>query len=103
MLGSGNIGPPLFIWLIDPSELSASRSCRFSPIQTSGTQFYRRPNGLQSRSGRYEEEKNILLLPGIESRSLDHPFLSLMAKKTELFQLCKFASSYTIYYYTILH
>jgi hypothetical protein len=49
--------------------------------------LYRRLGGLQSRSGRFGEEKNCFPLPGIESLYLGSPARSSVAVPSELSQL----------------
>jgi hypothetical protein len=49
---------------------------------------YRRLGGPQSRSGRYGEEKNPFPVPGIDSRYLGRPCLSLVTIPTELSRHC---------------
>jgi hypothetical protein len=51
---------------------SASRSCRFTPGERDRYLVDRRLGGPQSRSGR-DEEKKILILPGLELRPLGRP------------------------------
>jgi hypothetical protein len=49
--------------------------------------LYRGLGGPHSRSEHYGEEKNLLPLPGIKPQILDHGACSLVATRSELFQL----------------
>jgi hypothetical protein len=45
------------------------------------------PGGPQTQSGRFEEEHNLLLLPGIETRFLGHAAHSLFTIPTTIYRL----------------
>jgi hypothetical protein len=67
--GGGGIAPQFLVSALDGSEWLASRFGRFIPGEKNPWYpFDRRLDGLQSRSGRCEEEKNLVSLPGIELR-----------------------------------
>jgi hypothetical protein len=77
--GSGGIAPPFLCSALDGGEWSTSRHCRFSP----GGQRLRYPLdrklvGAQSQSGCYRQQKDILLLPGIEPRLVGRPAHNLV-------------------------
>jgi hypothetical protein len=65
--GGGDIAPPFLTSALDGGEWSASHPGRFTTrkIVAPWYSLDRRPGGLQSRSGRCGEEKN-LAMPGIE-------------------------------------
>jgi hypothetical protein len=83
--GSGGIAPPIL-------NLGTRwrRQISFMPLQfyprgnTPRYPLYRRLGRPQSRSGCYGEYKNLLPLPGIESRLLCRPTPSLVTIATEL-------------------
>jgi hypothetical protein len=59
-MGSVVITPPFLTSALEGGEWSASRPCRFTPEERAPRYpLDRRLAGLQSRSGRYGEEKNV--------------------------------------------
>jgi hypothetical protein len=68
MWGSGGIALPFLTSVLGVGEWSASRPGRFTPGEEPQYPLDRRLGGPQSRSGRCGEEKNLLPLPGIETR-----------------------------------
>jgi hypothetical protein len=62
MGGGGCIAPPFLTSALDEGEWSASRPCRFTPLERLPVSLGRRLDGPQNWSGRYGEAKN--LAPG---------------------------------------
>jgi hypothetical protein len=65
MYGERGYSSPILDLALNGLEWSVSRSDRITPV----TYWIGGWKGLQSRSGRCGEDKNFLLLPGIETRS----------------------------------
>jgi hypothetical protein len=57
--GSGCIGPRILDLDASWKRMGSSRPCRFTPVERVPGTHRRRPGGLQSRSGRCGEEKNL--------------------------------------------
>jgi hypothetical protein len=92
---SGDIPPPLLTSALDGCEWSSSRSYRFAHRETVPVPTDMRLGGPRSRCGRYGEEKNLLPLPGIEPRLLDHKTLTDAVDKYK-----KFCDILDIYFQT---
>ena len=71
------------LFLLDGLELCALRCSHFTPGE-SATSTNRRLGEPRGRSGRFGEEKNLLLPPGIEPRFLDFSAHSLVDILTTL-------------------
>jgi hypothetical protein len=64
--------------------------------------LYRRLSGPQSRSGHHGREKNLLPLPGIESRYLSHPshilaIISIRVKYIYMWKMQKMKKSHQMF------
>jgi hypothetical protein len=71
---SEGIAPPSLTSALDGGEWSAARPCRFNSREI----VPRRLGESQSRSGRYEEKKNIFPLQAFELQFLGRPAHSLV-------------------------
>jgi hypothetical protein len=59
---SGGIAPSFLTSALDGRKWSAPRICHFTSGNSSRYTLYMKLDGLQSRSGHYEKEKNLPLL-----------------------------------------
>jgi hypothetical protein len=103
-MGKRDIASSFLTSSLDGGERLASRPSRFTPRRNSiPYPLDRRLNGPQRRCGRYEEEKNIINLPGNPiSSNLAHSLVTIMTELPPPFSYRRAKKMYKFYSHALV-